>query len=297
MAYTVGGHDERGGTALIRLFASDLDGTLLNHFHGTDGAIVRRLRRALDAGRHIALATGRCVRRPADLGFGDLPLESVGANGAHVVGRDGEVLRHATIDPAVVGELLAAFPGVCASCVGRDHTYVRGTREQRDAALPRMAGLAGLVVRRRMSRLAESGEEIVDQTDADVLAQDICKINFRVADEGERREVEAFVSEHADVLVNASFDGDLFELTEAGVNKGEAVAWLAGELGIPEGEVAVYVDGGNDLAMLARFDHAYATSNGSDAAKRAAGNVIGSCAFHSVPRHILATVRREGPLR
>lgn len=49
--------------------------------------------------------------------------------------------------------------------------------------------------------------------------------------------------------------------------------------------------------MLARFDHAYATSNGSDAAKRAAGNVIGSCAFYSVPRHILATVRREGPLR
>ena len=36
---------------------------------------------------------------------------------------------------------------------------------------------------------------------------------------------------------------------------------------------------------------------GQDAAKRAAGNVIGSCALHAVPRHIVRTVRREGPLR
>ena len=56
-------------------------------------------------------------------------------------------------------------------------------------------------------------------------------------------------------------------------------------------------DGGNDLAMLARFEHAYATRGASAEAKRAAGNVIGSCALHAVPRHIVATIRREGPLR
>lgn len=282
---------------MIKLFASDLDGTLFNILHETDGGILRRLRRAIEAGRHVALASGRCVRRPADLGFADLPIESVGANGAHVVGRDGEVLRHATIDPAVVEELLAAFPGVCASCVGRDHTYVRGTREAHAAGYLMPRGLGGLVLRFRMSRAAPTDEERFDCTNADVLAQDVCKINFRVSDPGERRELEAFVAERSDVLVNASFDGDLFELTDARVNKGEAVAWLAGELGISEDEVAVYGDGGNDLAMLARFEHAYAMSNGSDAAKRAAGSVIGSCALHSVPRHILATVRREGPLR
>ena len=48
--------------------------------------------------------------------------------------------------------------------------------------------------------------------------------------------------------------------------------------------------------MLERFSHSYATSNASDDAKRAAGNVIGSCALHAVPRHMLVTVRREGPL-
>ena len=282
---------------MIKLFASDLDGTLFNILHETDGGILRRLRRTIEAGRHVALASGRCVRRTADLGFGDLPIESVGANGAHVVGRGGEVLRHVTIDPAVIEELLTGFPAVCFNCVGRDHTYVRGTREQHASGYLMPRGLAGVILRYRMSRAVRTDEERFDCGNADVLAQDICKLNFRVPDPGMRREMEAFVAERSDVLVNASFDGDLFELTDARVNKGEAVAWLAGELGLSEDEVAVYGDGGNDLAMLERFDHAYATSNGSDAAKRAAGNVIGSCALHAVPRHIVRTVRREGPLR
>ena len=282
---------------MIKLFASDLDGTLFNILHETDGGILRRLRRTIEAGRHVALASGRCVRRTAELGFGDLPIESVGANGAHVVGRGGEVLRHVTIDPAVIEELLTGFPAVCFNCVGRDHTYVRGTREQHASGYLMPRGLAGVILRYRMSRAVRTDEERFDCGNADVLAQDICKLNFRVPDPGMRREMEAFVAERSDVLVNASFDGDLFELTDARVNKGEAVAWLAGELGLSEDEVAVYGDGGNDLAMLERFDHAYATSNGSDAAKRAAGNVIGSCALHAVPRHIVRTVRGEGPLR
>lgn len=282
---------------MIKLFASDLDGTLFNILHETDGGILRRLRRTIEAGRHVALASGRCVRRTAELGFGDLPIESVGANGAYVVGRGGEVLRHVTIDPAVIEELLTGFPAVCFNCVGRDHTYVRGTREQHASGYLMPRGLAGVILRYRMSRAVRTDEERFDCGNADVLAQDICKLNFRVPDPGMRREMEAFVAERSDVLVNASFDGDLFELTDARVNKGEAVAWLAGELGLSEDEVAVYGDGGNDLAMLERFDHAYATSNGSDAAKRAAGSVIGSCALHAVPRHIVRTVRREGPLR
>ncbi|HIZ18834.1 MAG TPA: Cof-type HAD-IIB family hydrolase [Candidatus Olsenella stercoravium] len=281
---------------MIKLFASDLDGTLFNILHETDGAILRRLRRTLDAGRHVALATGRCVRRSADMGFGDLPVESIGANGAHIVGRDGEVLRHVAVDPAALEELLAAFPQVCFICVGRDRSYVRGTFEQRTASYVGATGPIGALLRWRFRRGGLGEEELLDQTDAEVLAQDICKVNFRVSDPGLRRELETFVAEHADALVNASFDGVLFELTDARVNKGEAVAWLACELGISEDEVAVYGDGGNDLAMLERFSHSYATSNASDDAKRAAGNVIGSCALHAVPRHMLVTVRREGPL-
>ena len=283
-------------STLIKLFASDLDGTLYNGLHQTDGGIVRRLRRVVGAGRHVALATGRWSSTGAELGFGDLPLEVVCGNGAFVYGASGELLRSVEIDPATVEELLRAFPTCCLVCVSAAGTFVRGSRADQLAGYLPPHGLLGRFVAWQARRRGPGADMVFDQTEADVLAHPICKVNCRVLDAGLKAELAAFVGERADTLVNASFDGDLFELTEASVNKGEALAWLAGHLGMTEDEVAVYGDGGNDLAMLERFDHAYATSNASEAAKRAAGNVIGSCTLHAVPRHMLATVRRDGAL-
>ena len=281
---------------MIKLFASDLDGTLYNSLHQTDRGILHRVRRVIRAGRHVALATGRWSATGAELGFGDLPIEVVSGNGAFVYGADGKLLRSVEIDRHVVEELLRTFPSCCFVCVSPDGTFVRGSRESQLAGYLPSPGVMGRIVAWRFRRRGPSTDMLYDQTASNVLAHPICKINCRELDPGIKAEVSAFVAEHSDALVNASFDGDLFELTEASVNKGEAVAWLAGKLGISEDEVAVYGDGGNDIAMLERFDHAYATSNGSEAAKRAAGNVIGSNALGAVPRHMLATTRREGSL-
>lgn len=62
-------------------------------------------------------------------------------------------------------------------------------------------------------------------------------------------------------------------------------------------EVTVYGYGGNDVVMLERFakyGHAFVTHGATPAAKRAAGQAIGSCIVHAVPRHMLATVRAQG---
>ena len=80
----------------------------------------------------------------------------------------------------------------------------------------------------------------------------------------------------------------------ADIDKGEAIAWLAANYGIGEAEVAVYGDGGNDIAMLERFapyGHAYTPYGACDDAKRAASEVIGSNVFYAVPRHMVRTLR------
>ena len=150
------------------------------------------------------------------------------------------------------------------------------------------------VVMRGMS-MTGGPEHIYDCEPAQIAELEVCKVNAHIQGMGEASEVAAFIAEH-DEVVNAPFDPSMFEVTRAGVDKGEAVAWLAGYLGVREDEVAVYGDGGNDIQMLGRFagyGHAYATSNGSDAAKSAAGNVIGSCAGWAVPRHMLRTLREQ----
>lgn len=282
---------------MIKLFASDLDGTLFNALHEADRSVRAGVAAALGAGRHVALATGRWASSAAELGFPGMALELVCGNGAFVYDASGELVRSVAIERGVLEELLRAFPTCCLACVATDGTFVRGTREQQMASYRPSRGIMGRVAAWRFRRGgAGSAAMTFDAADADVLAHEVCKVNCRVDDPGLHRELAAFVAERASALANASFDGDLFELTAAGVNKGEAVAWLAGHLGMREDEVAVYGDGGNDIAMLERFEHAYATRGASDEAKRAAGAVIGSCALHAVPRHIARTVRREGPL-
>ena len=281
-------------STLIKLFASDLDGTLYNGLHQTDGGIVRRLRRVVGAGRHVALATGRWSSTGAELGFGDLPLEVVCGNGAFVYGASGELLRSVEIDPATVEGLLRAFPTCCLVCVSADGTFVRGSRADQLAGYLPPHGLLGRFVAWQARRRGPGADMVFDQTEADVLAHPICKVNCRVADSARGEELKAFLAERPELVVNAPFSPVMFEMTDPAVNKGAAIAWLARYYGYTEDEVAVYGDGGNDIAMLERFKHAYATSNGSDDAKRAAGNVIGSCRFHAVPRHMMAKVRRQG---
>ena len=136
-------------------------------------------------------------------------------------------------------------------------------------------------------------EQYFDQSIGDILRHDVCKINCRVTSPELERDLKVYLAERSDRVVNAPFDPVMFEITDASCNKGESVAWLASYYGIAEDEVAVYGDGGNDIAMLKRFRHSYATKNGSDAAKAAASATIGSCMAHAVPKHMLTTMRKQ----
>lgn len=149
--------------------------------------------------------------------------------------------------------------------------------------------MAGMRRRRKLM----SADTLFSQPLSTILAHDICKVNARTADEALGRELTAFLADHQDTVVNTPFQPVMFEITDKADNKGAAVARLAAYYGIDVGEVAVYGDGGNDLVMLDRFEHSFATSNASDAAKQAAGTVIGNCAFHAVPKHMLKTLRDQ----
>lgn len=284
---------------MIRLFASDLDGTLLGATHSVTRPVAASIRRVVESGARFAIATGRTFRSPGDFGFGGLPCDVVCANGSIVLSREGEVLRFATLDPAFVEEALTAFPEAPFLCIGRRHSYVCTSREAYDAEYV----AHGLVTRvkdyvrlRAMHApgMRAADEMLYDQAPSTILENEICKINCRTTDPGLIRELDAFFAERSDKVVNAPFNPSMFEVTRVGVDKGEAIAWLASNYGIEEAEVAVYGDGGNDIAMLERFaphGHAYAPHGSCDDAKRAASEVIGSNVLYAVPRHMVRTVR------
>lgn len=282
---------------MIKLFASDLDGTLLNLFHTTDETILSAVREAVDAGLHVAAATGRTNVWHGEDGFEENTIEAVCANGSIIRGRDGEVLKRYSVDPAFIEELVPTFPGICFDCVTCEGILSSGSRELREAGFKTDTPWRRVLMRGMRAKATFNTKHVYDQPVGEILQHEVCKINCRVPDVSLSQELHAFLAEHADTVVNAPFNPALFEITDRACNKGESVAWLARYLGIAEDEVAVYGDGGNDLAMLERFKHSFATSNATDAAKQAAGQVIGHCALHAVPHHIQECVRAGKSVR
>lgn len=289
---------------MIRLFASDLDGTLLNLMHQVDDTIRRAISEVVASGAHFAVATGRTMRESGEFGLAGLGCEAVCANGSMVLDGNGELVRFEALDPAFVEELLRAFPAVPFECVGREQSYVRGSEAALRAGFKTQgvvrSAVMSVVLKGMLRSESVRSERRFDQTDAEVLSHEVCKVNCRIPDAGLASELHAFLDERADSAINAPFNPSMFEITRTGVNKGEAVAWLAARHGIGEDEVAVYGDGGNDVDMLARFaayGHAYAPLGAGEGAKRAASEVIGPCALHAVSHHMVRTVRAQGQAR
>lgn len=273
---------------MIQLFASDLDGTLFNAAHTVDPVILASIRKVRRAGAHFSVATGRTLRSNTAFGFeGNVAV--VCANGAIVLDESNTMIRFEAIDQAIIEEMATRLSHIQFDYVGERHTYHNYSEAEHAAIYARRPWYSKILLRGMGS--VGAPENVYDCTPDLIAGKRICKVNAHLNDPQEIAEVSAFVAEKSEAIVNAPFDPSMFEITARGVNKGEAVAWLANYLGLIEDDVAVYGDGGNDIELLARFEHAYATSNACEAAKAAAGNVIGSCAFHAVPRHMVGALR------
>lgn len=282
---------------MIKLFATDLDGTLMNAMHEADKTIRSAVKEITEAGLHVVPATGRIHLPIGKHGFSGLHVESCCANGSIIRDANGTILKTYSVDPAFVEELVQAFPKVCWDFSTPEGMFVMGSFETHRATFDINKPLWRRVVFKGMrARGGVHEDQYFDQSLDEVLKHEICKINTHDAHGSVRAELNAFLAEHTDSVVNAPFDPSMFEITDKDCNKGVAVAWLANYLGIKEDECAVYGDGGNDIAMLKRFKHSYATHGASDEAKAAASKTIGSCILHAVPRHMLKTKRREAKL-
>ena len=274
------------------LFASDLDGTLYNFAHMTDGFILRSIQKVLKHGHSFTIATGRNMHKAqVKAGFKNVKVNVVCMNGARVLDSEFQVIYEQCIDKKCVAELIEQFPEVRLEFFAANCTYVFCSEEEFKKSAYRPKWYVRMVKKLFSDRYVM--DYVFDATPEIVLNKDIFKINFNLPEGNTRIRMEQYLQEHKSELINAPFRaGDYFELTEASVNKGRSIQILAEHLGIDEDHVQVYGDGYNDLVMLRQFKHAFVPSNGCDEAKALAEQVIGRNVLYSVPRHILQTIKK-----
>jgi Cof subfamily protein (haloacid dehalogenase superfamily) len=237
----------------IRLIAIDLDGTTLRPDGSISSRTVAALRRAMETGATVAIATGRLhssaatfARRIGAHG----PI--ISSNGALVRDLAGRTLLHRPLPPALPPLVidLARRTRAQLELFAGDTLYMTDPDAKRAEFRRRLAQArpveARLALRTTLLSYRIRG---LHQLARDGAVPE--KLFAGGLDEAGKAALAATLqSGVSDPLEITSSDKDNIEMTAAGVTKGSAVAWLASSLGLPLSEVMVIGDSLNDLSMF-----------------------------------------------
>jgi HAD superfamily hydrolase (TIGR01484 family) len=256
-----------------RLVALDIDGTLLKWIEGVGTTyeqvsppVYAAVRRVLDAGTHVVLASGRSphgMTRVADL----LDLHvSAGGDGERlwVVASNGAVIfRYPPIE-VVHEETFDAAPAVAA--VLEEHPSALVAVEERGVGY-------------RVNRPFPEGELTGEFTIADVedlVAVPVSRVIIRDPD----ATAEDFVAlgerlglQGTDYVVGWTA---WLDLAPVGVSKASGLEYVARELGVAAADVLAIGDGRNDIEMLRWAGRGVAMGQAIDVVKEAADAVTAS---------------------
>jgi len=249
---------------MIRLIASDLDGTLLDR----DGRISREnrevIREAVARGITFTIVTGRMFQSalPFALELGlDEEQPMICYNGALIKRLSGETLYESCLPPELA-QAVAEYGlqrGWTVQVYYDDELYVAEV----DQYVEHYAADVNVrinAVGDLMAFIRDGGKKLVKiliagpPEDSQDRAADLNRVF------GSQVEV-------------ASSRPRYVEVTSINTNKGRALQWLAGFLGIRQAEVLAVGDNDNDVSMLEVAGTAVAVANASSRAKEAASHV------------------------
>jgi Cof subfamily protein (haloacid dehalogenase superfamily) len=255
----------------VRLFASDLDGTLVRSDGSISAASRAALERAAGAGLLVVFVTGRPPRWLSEIGdeTGHTGM-AVAANGAVLYDlRTDTVLRERLLTPQLLAtltaDLRAAFPAVhfaveYGTAFGYEPGYrhdweINPSRDRRGNPLPepRVGPLDRIIVAPAVKLLAK-----------DLDAEADCFLAAAAAVIGDR------------ATVTTSSRHGLLEIAAPGVTKASGLAEVAAAHHIDAAEVVAVGDMPNDVAMLSWAGQAYAVANAHQSVLAVADEVLPS---------------------
>ena len=244
---------------MIKLIASDMDGTLLT----TDKRLPEEFRpvvRALkEQGVAFCVASGRqyaALRR--DLGDMVSDLVFIAENGALIMEND----RQLFIDPLPACEL----PGIVRAAQGLEGVYPVICRA--NAALVDASAAPAFIREMRMYYQDTQVVEHLDEVCGDF--HDVCKVAFFDEGDAQTHELPALRQRLGDRLAVILSGENWVDVMRPGVSKGRAMRMLQQLKGLTPQECMAFGDYLNDLELLESVTESYAMENALEELKRVA---------------------------
>lgn len=256
----------------IKMIGMDLDGTLLTNKKELPPYTRSVLKKAIDAGIEVVVASGRPYNGvPKELKEFEGIRYAVTSNGGRIVEiGTGEALKEILIPQDKAEEILHIFENYDTipelHCHGQSYLTIGQLPELKEMIQSPYEMQYILDSRQMVSSLWEILEANPGGLD---------KVRAFFKSKEEQRKARERILQLGGVEVVSSVEEDL-EVNAAGVDKGKGMCALGEELGIKPEEILVFGDNENDCEMLRMCGIGVAMENAIDAAKEAADLIAGS---------------------
>lgn len=253
----------------IKMIGFDLDGTLLTDQKELGEYTVQILKRAVEEGIVILPITGRplCGLPEEVTGLTGLRY-AITANGARILDlKNAAVLKEQLVSVETAEKIL----DILGNYDSLREIYYDGTGY---AEREKLEQIDHFFEEGPMAEYVRSTRQPVDNLMDKFRkeSREVDKVQGVFADLGEREAALDEIRKLEGVTITGALHNNI-EVNAAGVDKGNALLWLAQYLGIEPEETMAFGDGNNDITLLEKAGTGVAMKNGIEEVKHAADRI------------------------
>ena len=255
---------------MIKLIASDMDGTLLNDDHMISEENLKAIRKAQEMGRHFTIVTGRDYGAVKSyLEECNLKCECILSNGAEYRDVNGNVIESVYMNKdsvKIVFDILNDA-GLCIQLMTNKGSYVTNKESDKKAIIDRF----------KLFNPKMNEEEVIEFVEKfhtergmkyiydvyEILESNVEVLKIVTFDNDEKLIAnlkEKLKENTSDLAVASTFSNDI-EISDIEAQKGLILAKTIKKMGIDKSEVIVLGDSFNDYSMFTEFENSYAMEN------------------------------------
>lgn len=255
---------------MIKLIASDMDGTLLNDDHMISEENLKAIRKAQEMGRHFTIVTGRDYAAVKSyLEECNLKCECILSNGAEYRDVNGNVIESIHMNKDTVKAIFDILneENLCIQLMTNKGSYITNKDSDKKAIIDRFKLFNPKMSEEEVVEFVEEfhktrGMNYIDDV-YEILESDIDILKIVTFDNDAdliARLKEKLKENTTDVAIASTFSNDI-EISHIEAQKGLILAKVIEKMGIDRSEVIVLGDSFNDYSMFAEFENSYAMEN------------------------------------
>lgn len=288
---------------MIKVIASDMDGTLLGDDHKPAPETLAAVKKACDAGIRFMIATGRNFPGAmAELKDAELVCDYIVGSGAEVRNPQQEVVVTHPISIELcraIYEEIRDYPLSVTFCTD-GYDYKIGTPEEIEESLMLQMQLffsnqprEELAKTETYRRIKKSTRSMSDMDELEAAGVPVYKLFLYSEDKAMLDEMNVQLQRNKDIAVASSFPTNL-EITDVKAQKGSVLKEYIESLGYTMDEVMVLGDSLNDLSMISMdFGATVAMANADPEVKSAAKYITKSNTEFGVAYAIEELLKRQ----